>query len=108
MKIILLLFLPLVGCITPDYLRKVQVLDEQGKAIQGVERWPREKLFGKGEFSNRKGFIYVVKGGGVLLKDDFIPLKIKSDSQAEVYFLKKDTEGRSWDASEISDIKPSQ
>lgn len=108
MKILLILFLFLVSCTNTDHLRKVQVVDENNIPIKGVTRWPVKMLFDRGGPSNRKGFMYVTKDGGVILKDGFIPLNIKSTSQAEVYFLKKDTEGRSWNVSNISDIKPSQ
>lgn len=98
----------MVGCANSDYLRKVQVLDEEGNPIKGVMRTPREKIFGKGEFSNRNGYLYVVEGGSILQKEGFIPLRIKKDSKKTVYVMSKNLTNKEWDALDPSADIPSQ
>jgi len=109
MKILLLtVILSLMGCVNSDYLRKVQVLDEEGNPIKGVMRTPREKIFGKGEFSDRNGYLHVVTGGSILQKEGFIPLRIKKNSNKDTYIMSRNLTKKKWDALDPNAELPSQ
>jgi hypothetical protein len=110
MKVLLysLLVISLNSC-TPSYLRKVTVLDEDGRPLKGVMRTPRTMIFDKGVTSNSKGKIYTLKGGyGTFMKDGYIPLLIKQKSDADTYTLYRDPNGKVWTLSDLDDIVRSQ
>ena len=109
MKIILsIVALSLVSCVNSDYLRKARVVDEEGKPIKGGMRTPREKIFGKGEFSNSNGYLYIVTSGSILQKDGFIPLRITPKSDKETYIMSRNTSNKEWDALDPNVILPTQ
>ena len=103
-----LLFLLISSC-TPSYLRKVTVVNEEGQPLKGVFRTPQMKIFDRGVTSNSRGKIFTLKGGnGTLMKDGYIPLRIKQGSNAEVYKLYRDPNGKVWTLSDLDEIRPSQ